>query len=501
MDCVKVIRKIARRFPVESSDTAILLDALRVVTSEYNANATAKERRALRELPLLTQRGWVRQRPVYVTDDQLLADGLGDRLEIWRPGGELGQFSPIFQALRVRRIDAANAQVVRPDLAEENAECTDFFRAAILQLHEDLVRNEPDLALRATVLWERLSGFEVSIHPSLAVRVTADSDVATEYECAVAVKVDVNRDALFIRSRRDLTSVDRGGRALATLFNGDGRRLAHAWRGACDRAEEGQPANVLELAQERAARMKRENESGLEERMAAFQERTSQRHVSGAKWKRKSKKSSAPTGKGGTSNGEESATVAGRRELVDPGTLRLRSPSGRVTDKTGKGTTKTKASSGRLVEPGGPTPPTSKTPPPSYTSEEKERVGLELLQMVLGSNVVDVRAKRRVGADAFDEDNHPYELKVSAGREPDIVTLTASEVMRAATDPKFVLVVVSGVEGADAQPTVRFFLDPLKQLRPGRDEGKIYLSGVRESQSLVYEFEQGDAVGARNEEN
>ena len=89
------------------------------------------------------------------------------------------------------------------------------------------------------------------------------------------------------------------------------------------------------------------------------------------------------------------------------------------------------------MEPGGPTPPPGKTPPPSYTSEEKERVGLELLQMVLGSNVVDVRAKRRVGADAFDEENRPYELKVSAGREPDMVTLTASEVMAGSYRSKF----------------------------------------------------------------
>ena len=501
MDCVQVIRKIARRFPVEPSDTAILLDALRVVASDYNANATARERRALRELPLLTQRGWVRQRPVYVTDDKLLADGLGDGLEIWRPGGELEQFSPILEALRVRQIDAADAQVIRPDLGEEDPDCTEFFRAAIQQLHEDLVRNEPDLAHGATVPWERLGGFEVRIHPSLAVRVTVDSDTAKEYECAVAVKVDVNRAAVFVCSRRDLASVDRGGRALATLFNGDGRQLAHAWRGACDRAEEGRPANVLELARERAARKKRENEIGLEDRMAAFQQGTSQRHGSEGRGNQRSRRSETLVGTGEAENGEGSTTAMGCRVLVDPATLRLRDSRGRVTEKTDKGKTKTKPSSGGLVEPGGPTPQTSKTPPPSYTSEEKERVGLELLQMVLGSNVVDVRAKHRVGADAFDEDNRPFELKVSAGREPDVVTLTASEVMRAAIDPNFVLVVVSGVEGADAQPTVRFFLDPLKQLRPGRDEGKIYLQGVRGSRSLVYEFAQGDAVGPRNEGN
>ena len=283
MDCVRVIRNIARRFPIEPSDTAILLDALRVVASGHNANATAKERRALRELPLLTRRGWVRRRPVYATDDPLLADGLGDRLAIWQPGGELEQFSSILEALRVRPIDAANAEVVKPDLAEEDQESTEFFRAAIQQLHEDLVRNEPDLAHGVTVPWERLGGFDVRIHPSLALRVSVENGIGEQYECAVAVKVDADRGVVFVGSQRDLASVDRGGRALALLFNGDGRRLAHAWRGACDRAEEGRPATALELAQERAAREKRENEIGIEERMAAFQEGTSQRHWSGSR--------------------------------------------------------------------------------------------------------------------------------------------------------------------------------------------------------------------------
>ena len=71
--------------------------------------------------------------------------------------------------------------------------------------------------------------------------------------------------------------------------------------------------------------------------------------------------------------------------------------------------------------------------------------------------------------------------------------------MRAATDPNFVLVVVSGIEGADARPTVRVFLEPLKQLQPGTDEGMINLSGVRGSQSLVYEFELGDVAGGPND--
>ena len=195
MDCVRVIRKIARRFPVDSKDAAILLDALRVIAGGHNASATTQERRALRELPLLTTRGWIRQRPVYATDDSWLADGLGDRVPIWRPGGEIGQFRTTLKALRVRQIDAANAEVIDPDLAEEDEERTEFFRAGIQQLHEDLVRNEPDLAYSLTVPWERLGRFNVRVHPSLALRVPLEKSTGEQYECRVAVKVDAGSSA------------------------------------------------------------------------------------------------------------------------------------------------------------------------------------------------------------------------------------------------------------------------------------------------------------------
>ena len=88
-----------------------------------------------------------------------------------------------------------------------------------------------------------------------------------------AVKVDAGRGVVFVRRRSDLAHVDRGGRALSMLFTGDGRPLAHAWRGAWDRAEEGRPATILELAQERKAREERESDLSLQDRTAAFRER------------------------------------------------------------------------------------------------------------------------------------------------------------------------------------------------------------------------------------
>ncbi len=110
--------------------------------------------------------------------------------------------------------------------------------------------------------------------------------------------------------------------------------------------------------------------------------------------------------------------------------------------------------------------------------------------MALGLNgceIIDVRTQRNVGADAVDEQDNFYELKVFAGRERDDVELTASEVQRARTAQSFFLVVVSNIEGDDAQPTVRLIADPLQRLQP-TDRGTITLSGVGEPGNTLYTF-------------
>ena len=504
MDCVRAIRKISRRFPVGAQDAAILLDALRVIAREHGPTTTAKERRALRELPLLTTRGWIRKRPVYGTDDRSLAEGLGDRVPIWQPGGDLSQFASILQALRVLPIDAAEAEVVDPHLAEDDEEYTELLWEAVRQLHEDLIRNEPGLARSLTVPWERLESLCVCVHPSLTLRVAVGEGSGRRYDCPVAVKVDAGRGVVFVRKRSDLAHVDRGGRALSMLFSGDGRPLAHAWRGAWDRAEDGRPATLLELAQERKVREEKENDQSLEDRTSAFREVTSRRHRAGRRASVGNNVEDNDSLKSGESSatgiGDDTEAVTPRRELVSPNTLRLRDPEGRETERTKGRKPPRKTRGGGLVEPGGAVPPKTRATPPNYTSEQKERLGLKLLQMAVGRDLVDVRAKRGVGADALDEEEgRYYELKVSGGAEPDVVSLTASEVMRAAeADDKFVLAVVSGVEGTSACPTVRLVLDPLKELESGTDDGKINVAGVRRSQSLVYYFDNDAVEGQKD---
>ena len=304
-DCLEVIRKIAKQpgnlGPVEET---ILLETLRALASHQETGRTPQARRSLAQLPLWTSKGWVRGRPVYATDDPVLAAGLRGSIPLWEPGGELEQFRPLLELLRVEEIRATDAKVIEPRRSDEDLSSTDLFRSALYQLQEDLTRNDPLLAKSVTISWDHLGGFSVFVHPSLAVGVPLGRDgKAAGYECKVAAKVDRDRGIVFVKSPSELSRVDGGGRALATLFEGDPRRLAQAWRAACDQAEAGRDAQPLELAEQRAKREQEHNELEIGRRTAAFQERTVEGHRAAGRSRGRSVVTSTSSG----------STVNGRR--------------------------------------------------------------------------------------------------------------------------------------------------------------------------------------------
>ena len=493
-DCLEVIRKIARRRGTpDPEEQAILLESLRKLAAHPVTGSTTQARRKLAQLPLWTSKGWVRKRPVYATDNPMLAAGLGNRLPVWEPGGELEQFRPLLRSLRIEEIRTTHTEVIEPKFAYEDKESTDLFRSAVGQLQEDLARNDPVLDKSVRMAWGRLRELNVHVHSSLAVGVCIVSDgIGTLYECTVAANVDVDRGAVFVKSPLELPRVDGGGRALATLFGGDSRRLAQAWRAAWDRAEAGREAQLIELAEQRSEREQEQVELDIARRTAAFKQGVASKHRHVARSGGRTVSGPTSSGfpaKGG--DGDEASTSAGTvRVLVDPRSLSLVDAHGRITE--GVSDTRHKTVRGRhLVEPMQVSRgPYGRSPIRSYSDLDKEVVGLELLQRVLNSDdqgIVDLRAQRGVGADAVDELGRFYELKVSAGAEPDQVTLTDAEVKRALTTPDFFLVIVSGIEGVDARPTVRVVVAPLKQLTP-TDSGSIILSGVRSATSLAYHF-------------
>lgn len=182
------------------------------------------------------------------------------------------------------------------------------------------------------------------------------------------------------------------------------------------------------------------------------------------------------------------------RVLVDPHSLKIVDPMGSL-EKQKPSSSHRRSSRRRLNEPKPDAgSPRGGTPIRLYSELDKESVGVEILRKLFSSddnNVADLWAQRGVGADAVDELRRFYELKVSAGTEPDHVTLTDAEVERALTTPDFFLVIVSNVEGVDARPKVRVIVDPVRHLQTV-PRGAITLSGIRSATSLTYDFAQID---------
>ena len=505
-DCLDVLRQVAnrRKHAPDPTEEALLLETLRAL-SEHHARGETVERQKLARLALWTSHGWMRDRPVFATDDRVLADGLGDRVPIWQPGGGLDQFRSILAPLRVTEVQTRETVVVEPDLALEAPELTGLFRQAVELLRDDLQRNDAQLAESLTVPWGRLATYAVKVHPLLTLAVSVDS--GQTYECAVNATVDTDVGTVFVTDPEVLARVDGGGRALAALFKTGARLVAQAWRAACDQAEAGIKARALELARERAER--EEAELDADGRLEELQERTArkQRSPRGRAGGTAGKTQAPHVGGDRRSQREPALEAPPLRTLVDPQSLALVDARGRIDRGSPNGPRRRRgrtARGGGLNDPKrGFRGPRNRTPLRAYSDIDKEDVGLKLLRMLLSSDenqIADIRAQRGVGADAVDELEKYYELKVSAGAEPNEVTLTDSEVQRAHATADFFLVVVSNLEeSADVQPTVRIVVDPLNQLRP-TERGSITLSGVAEAKSLVYHFAQFDDVNPTGNE-
>ena len=148
-DCINVLRQIARgRRMLDIDDEAVQLETLRLLVERYSATGSSEDRRKLGKLALWTTTGWEKDRPVFVTDDESLLESLGASLPLWRPGGEVEQFQLLLEPLGVEVINSADANVLEVDDSIEDPAATHIFHAAVQQLQEDLVRNEP-LAARS----------------------------------------------------------------------------------------------------------------------------------------------------------------------------------------------------------------------------------------------------------------------------------------------------------------------------------------------------------------
>jgi hypothetical protein len=192
---------------------------------------------------------------------------------------------------------------------------------------------------------------------------------------------------------------------------------------------------------------------------------------------------------------EATPQPAKERLLVDPLTLVVANPDRESSNGSAK---KKRPDQPRrpemlLPEPDrNARPPRNKSAAPRFTALDKETVGLELTRLIFSSDdedMADLRAQRRVGADAIDDLNRFFELKVHLGDEPDTIRLEETQIRRALETPNFFLVVVSNVEGINARPKVRIIVDPVHQLSM-TESSSVTFTGVRSAEhSLVYNLE------------
>ena len=499
-DCVDVLRELAREdLPLAPSDQSILLDTLHLMADlAEDGVADASLRRKLRGLPLLTYRGWVRERPVYAATNPLWADALEDALPVWAPGGDVSQFLPLLPLLDIA--ETSEAVLEEGDgVLDERA--TERFRAGVLALQVDLVRNDRETEECLQVAWEDLRRF--AVHVASDIRVVAQ-DIPGHSPLRVPAWLDMEGDRILVRDLHDVSRVDVVGNVVASLFSDRRREARLAWGPAVQRGASADTVGVVETAARVQERTSEERRVGLQERLEEIQQQAGSTRAEPQRSRSRAPADAART----ASTGQSTARSEEPRVLHDPAMLRVRG-SGTVQVRPPtqqQGSDGGVANSGKSTWRAEPAPsegavapaaasPTSRKPAATYTAEERERVGLNLLRQVLGRDderLRDVRALRGFGADAVDDANRPYELKVSGLAEPTEVTLQASQVQMAMEDPDFCLVVVSDVEANSGRfPKVRIILDPLHQLRI-HESTSVSVSGIQQASSLVFEFDPAE---------
>jgi hypothetical protein len=486
-DCLEVMKEVAqRRKTLEGEEVAVVVATLRIIQERLRTSkADATLPRGMHKAPLWTTMGWTRDRPVYAVSDNSIAQALADHIPVWIPGCEISNVSACLEPLGVKLINASDSHVVQLEDAETDDAVTGIFERAVSHLHEDLSRNDPQIAAALSIQWESLKRFEVKRHPDLRVRLTGITGWSESELIAVRAKADIERMTLHMLDPVELRRVDSGGRAIAALFKADPRKVAYAWLAACDKAEEGIAAEEIVAAEE--------TQKQEEEKLArSVLERTRQLQAESAN--RKSIKTGKPPNPTEPAAPPPAARTLKPRVLVDPNKLQLTQPNGKVQERTQPLPNPEKRRSAPLPEPrSSGSPPTDRKSLPTFTGRTKETLGLELARRALQyeeGELRDLRAQMGLGADAVDDEGRFFELKVYLHGEPNSINLTDSEVKRAASTPKFYLVIVSQLEGEQAQPCVRVIVDPLKQLGVSGNGG-ITLTNVKHAASLVFNYELG----------
>ncbi|MEP7763673.1 hypothetical protein [Sanguibacter sp. 25GB23B1] len=488
-DARDILTELAHKRVLTFDEKYVMLEALRLLVE-----LPESDRGILKRASVWVGDRWQRRRPIYATDNSLIADGVVDRVPLWRPGGSLVQFAPLLNAYKLTRLSASHGQVVDAEAAVCDANLTKLFSTAVDILRSDLARSDPDTEQGLRISWDELSALSVKVDPDLRVRLVEPTHGLDE-TIELGSWLDVSARAFYVSDKRAIGAPNSGAYAIASVFEGDARRIAHDWAAAWSMALEGERADSITTAASLDAERKRVRDERSEEslRRLAAQGRTR---------RSKSDKVNPESSKIRKPDTVPSTEIAPKpmRRLIDLDALTLKIEDGEIVGgplslDDGKLATfvpRTPADKPREPDVSNPRKPGGNGyVAKNYTDQERETIGLELVRRVLGGNeagIVDIRHQHNVGADAVDDLENFFELKVYAGPIPEVVSLTNSEFRRAQETEQFFLVVVGNVEQGEKGPEILIFTDPLNHLIVV-PQGSMNLGGIRDAKALRYRFE------------
>ncbi|WP_165985043.1 proline-rich domain-containing protein [Streptomyces sp. YIM 98790] len=244
-DLIDVLKKMSATGAAPDAERErVMLEALRrlrdMLSTDDKPMPPGLQSR-LRNLPLWTTAGWVKgtSRPVFAVADAQVERAVTSHLPLWKPGGNVQQFTALFGRLRVTPLDVAGAQVTYEtgdvNAAEGalldqpvDASLTGDFRRGVAALQDLLVRDEPEMA-EAFTDWAWLAGLEVRLFPGLRIRI----DPGPNHEpitLPVDAQIDRSRNTLFLDSHAAMTTKSGTGAAIAAHFAEARSRVGHTWR-------------------------------------------------------------------------------------------------------------------------------------------------------------------------------------------------------------------------------------------------------------------------------
>jgi hypothetical protein len=486
-DARDVIRELAKDETLDSAQHLVMLESLRLMSKSVESGSSLR-RKNLSRTPVWTGHEWTTRRPVFAVANRQLAEALELTATVWKPGGDIRQFDALVELLALTRLDENNVRIVGGRQAVPNDWAAEVFARAVRNLQADLSMNDPGAERALALPWDELVSYEVRVLPGLRLEVT-HPQLDGRPSIHVGAWIDQSEKALYLEGTSEAGRASTGGNAIASLFRIEARRVAQAWMAAWSDGEAGYRAEVVTLASRRAA-------DDASKRDAANQNRLHELRLQ-ANAKRGRGQGAAPKAQkpGLTQREVPNTPPRPARTLVDPSSLTIRNPNGTLQDRQQLLEANTAQHVGgssalRLPDRSNPKKLSTGRGPVNYTPEERESVGLALVRHVLGgeeAGIVDIRNQHNVGADAIDDLQRFFELKVYHGAIPNVVRLTNSEVQRALNTEDFFLVLVGHVEQGTDQPEVRILTDPLTQLSV-EPTGSIHLSGVYNAQALVYSF-------------